>query len=66
MSARRTEPSAVLASLADGYGTWLDEQRRKARSLPFRAVGGTDANVTGVVTAVPDANGTPGSASTTR
>ena len=32
--ARRAELSAALAPLADGYGTWLDEQRRKARSLP--------------------------------
>lgn len=32
--ARRNELSAALAPLADGYGTWLEQQRRKARSLP--------------------------------
>ncbi|MFI8089740.1 DISARM system helicase DrmA [Streptomyces sp. NPDC086080] len=32
--ARRTELSAALAPLADGYGTWLDQQRRRAHSLP--------------------------------
>jgi hypothetical protein len=32
--ARRTELSAVLAPLADGYGTWLEQQRRRTRSLP--------------------------------
>ncbi|MFC4607132.1 DISARM system helicase DrmA [Streptomyces maoxianensis] len=32
--ARRTELSAALAPLADGYGTWLEQQRRSARSLP--------------------------------
>ncbi|MGW1401194.1 DISARM system helicase DrmA [Streptomyces sp. NPDC002405] len=31
---RRTELSAALAPLADGYGTWLEQQRRNARSLP--------------------------------
>ncbi|MER7394878.1 DISARM system helicase DrmA [Streptomyces sp. NPDC000151] len=32
--ARRNELSAALAPLADGYSTWLDQQRQKARSLP--------------------------------
>lgn len=32
--ARRTELSAALAPLADGYGTWLERQRHQARSLP--------------------------------
>ncbi|MFC9627844.1 DISARM system helicase DrmA [Streptomyces mirabilis] len=32
--ARRNELSAVLAPLADGYGTWLEQQRREAHSLP--------------------------------
>ncbi|MHA5047083.1 DISARM system helicase DrmA [Streptomyces sp. SD15] len=32
--AHRTELSAALAPLADGYGTWLEQQRIKARSLP--------------------------------
>ncbi|MGW0367456.1 DISARM system helicase DrmA [Streptomyces coeruleorubidus] len=31
---RRTELSAALAPLADGYGTWLEQQRRSAASLP--------------------------------
>ncbi|OBQ53931.1 helicase [Streptomyces sp. H-KF8] len=31
---RRTELSAALAPLADGYGTWLEQQRHRARSLP--------------------------------
>ncbi|AXL93587.1 helicase [Streptomyces sp. CB09001] len=31
---RRAELSAALAPLADGYGTWLEQQRAKARSLP--------------------------------
>ncbi|MEU3659841.1 DISARM system helicase DrmA [Streptomyces sp. NPDC032940] len=31
---RRTELSAALAPLADGYGTWLEQQRQQARSLP--------------------------------
>ncbi|MFH0241807.1 DISARM system helicase DrmA [Streptomyces sp. HK10] len=32
--ARRTELAAALAPLADGYGTWLEQQRARARSLP--------------------------------
>ncbi|MFG2206753.1 DISARM system helicase DrmA [Streptomyces sp. NPDC048638] len=32
--ARRTELSAALAPLADGYGTWLEQQRHRAHSLP--------------------------------
>ncbi|MFJ9916866.1 DISARM system helicase DrmA [Actinacidiphila glaucinigra] len=32
--ARRTELSAALAPLADGYGTWLEQQRHRARTLP--------------------------------
>ncbi|WP_307804714.1 DISARM system helicase DrmA [Streptomyces sp. VRA16 Mangrove soil] len=32
--ARRDELSAALAPLADGYGTWLEQQRQAARSLP--------------------------------
>ncbi|MET7839193.1 DISARM system helicase DrmA [Streptomyces sp. NPDC005356] len=32
--ARRAELSAALAPLADGYGTWLEQQRQRARSLP--------------------------------
>ncbi|MET7377922.1 DISARM system helicase DrmA [Streptomyces sp. NPDC005526] len=32
--ARRAELSAALAPLADGYGSWLEQQLHKARSLP--------------------------------
>ncbi|MFI5900189.1 DISARM system helicase DrmA [Streptomyces cyaneofuscatus] len=32
--ARRAELSTALAPLADGYGTWLERQRRSAASLP--------------------------------
>ncbi|MDH6228177.1 DISARM system helicase DrmA [Streptomyces sp. MJP52] len=32
--ARRSELSAALAPLADGYGAWLEQQRRHARDLP--------------------------------
>ncbi|MDR3081752.1 MAG: DISARM system helicase DrmA [Streptomyces sp.] len=31
---RRAELSTALAPLADGYGSWLEEQRRAARTLP--------------------------------
>ncbi|MFD5058832.1 MULTISPECIES: DISARM system helicase DrmA [unclassified Streptomyces] len=31
---RRSELSAALAPLADGYASWLEQQRRSARSLP--------------------------------
>ncbi|WP_328477439.1 DISARM system helicase DrmA [Streptomyces sp. NBC_00377] len=31
---RRAELSAALAPLADGYGTWLEQQRRSSASLP--------------------------------
>ncbi|MFE1010027.1 DISARM system helicase DrmA [Streptomyces sp. NPDC058794] len=31
---RRTELSAALAPLADGYGVWLEQERKRARSLP--------------------------------
>lgn len=31
---RRTELSSALAPLADGYGTWLEQQRRRAAALP--------------------------------
>ncbi|MFL9683476.1 DISARM system helicase DrmA [Streptomyces sp. KL110A] len=31
---RRAELSAALAPLADGYGTWLERQRRSAAALP--------------------------------
>ncbi|WP_323180051.1 hypothetical protein [Streptomyces sp. NBC_00893] len=31
---RRGELSTALAPLADGYGTWLEQQRREALSLP--------------------------------
>ncbi|URN14828.1 MULTISPECIES: DISARM system helicase DrmA [Streptomyces] len=32
--ARRTELGDALAPLADGYASWLEQQRQKARSLP--------------------------------
>ncbi|PNG22728.1 helicase [Streptomyces cahuitamycinicus] len=32
--ARRAELSTALAPLADGYGTWLEQQRRSAAALP--------------------------------
>ncbi|CAL9358295.1 DISARM system helicase DrmA [Streptomyces sp. enrichment culture] len=43
--ARRNELSAALAPLADGYGTWLDQQRHKARSLPDDLRASADAAI---------------------
>ncbi|WP_203722731.1 DISARM system helicase DrmA [Streptomyces coelicoflavus] len=43
--ARRTELSAALAPLADGYGTWLGQQRAKARSLPDDLRASADAAI---------------------